>query len=284
MNEATHQTGNKGAGEDLGADEGVLPVARLQDALDALLRGPRFAVRKLADEPRKFFVPHPRQAAAVGVERLERLEAEEACVSVRPNHLPLVHGAERVRAVFDDLQIVSPRQFQNRVKVAGHAVQVRRQHGASVRSDRPFHGLRAERERRRVDVGEHQRQSCDAANLGNHPERQGRNNDLGARRKVHGLQDEVERHAPVLRRHGAHVSLAAEETGELLLEGVGVWPLHQMFPFTTRADDLVLLGNHTRAKSCDSGHRLAFRMCRGLSGVEALACGTRGEPSMRKWP
>src|SRR5205085_12472920 len=66
--------------EHLRADEGVLPLPAPEDALDAFLARPRLAVGGLTDASREVGVAHPGQPAAVGIERLERLEAEEARV------------------------------------------------------------------------------------------------------------------------------------------------------------------------------------------------------------
>src|SRR4029077_12298504 len=111
--------------EDLGPDERVLPVARAEDAVDALLVRPGFRIGELAHASGDARVTHPCQAAAKRVERLERLKTEELRVSMRADHLTLVLGAERMRAVLDDLQVVPLRERENRMEVARHAVEMR---------------------------------------------------------------------------------------------------------------------------------------------------------------
>src|SRR5439155_16262417 len=104
-----------------------LPVAGLQNTFDALLARPLFGVGELAHALRDGGVAHPREAAAERVERLERLEAVEARVAMRADHLALVLGAERVRAVLDDLEVMTLCERENRIEVARHAVEMRRQ-------------------------------------------------------------------------------------------------------------------------------------------------------------
>ena len=130
---------------------------------------------------------------------------------------------------------------------------MRRQHGARVRRDRAFDRSRAQRERGRIDVGEHRRQAGDAGDLRNDPERQRRNDDLGAGRQVHRLEDEVERHPPVLGRARAHVA-RPEQPRELLLERLDVRSLDELLAVAALLDDLLQFRNHPGAKSCDSGH------------------------------
>ena len=122
-----------------------------------------------------------------------------------------------------------------------------------VRRNRTLRRLGAHREGRRIDVGEHGFQSRDARDLGNHPERQRGDDDLGAGRKVEGLQDEVEAHAPVLGGDRADVA-AAEELRELLFEGGDVGTVDELTFCAALADDLFPFGNHPRAESGDGGH------------------------------
>ena len=80
-------------------------------------------------------VANERQPAAVAVERLERLEAEEAGVAERADGLAVPGRAERVRAVFDHAQLVARRDVEDGLHVARQAVQVRRHDGACRRRD-----------------------------------------------------------------------------------------------------------------------------------------------------
>src|SRR5207249_327128 len=63
--------GKEREGEHARADEGMLPPARTQEALDALFAWPLFRVRKLTHFLRDNGVAHPREAPTVRVERLE---------------------------------------------------------------------------------------------------------------------------------------------------------------------------------------------------------------------
>ena len=69
--------------------------------------GQRSALRQLADPARHAGVPHQGHAAAVTVQRLERLEAEEAGIAERPDRPAVERRAQCVRAVFDHLQVVA---------------------------------------------------------------------------------------------------------------------------------------------------------------------------------
>src|SRR5207247_3097750 len=90
-------------GDHARADEGMLPPARAQDALDTLFARPLSRIRKLPHFLRKIGIAHPREAPAVCVERLERLEAEEAAVPEGAGRLAVAGGTERVRTVLDHL-------------------------------------------------------------------------------------------------------------------------------------------------------------------------------------
>ena len=72
--------------------------------------------------------------------------------------------------------------------------------------------------------------------------------------RVHRLEDEIERHPPVLGRAGSHVT-RPEQARELLLEGLDVRALDELLALAALLDDLRQFRNHPSAKPCDSGHR-----------------------------
>ena len=251
-------------GEHFRADEGVLPLARLQDLFDALLARPRLGIGRLPDAPRDLGVAHPRQPAAIGVEWLERLEAEKARVPHRADHLPLVFRAERMGTVLDDLEIVAARDIEDRIHVARHAVEVRRQDRPGVGRDCGLDRRRIERERAGKDVDEHRREAGDARDFRHDPEGERRHDDLAARRKVHGLEDEVERRPSVIRRAGLDVPGAAEEAGELLFERFDLRTADELLPLATVTDDLRHFRDDAAPESSDSVHE-SFRWPKTLS-------------------
>jgi len=243
----------EGVREHLRPDERVLPLAGREDAFDALFSRPRFGVGQCADALRQIRVPHPCEPAAVRVERLERLETEEACVAQRADHAVLVGRTERMRTVFDDFQLVSLRDLENRIHVAGQAVEVGRQDGACLRRDGALHRSRTQRERDRIDVREHGRETGDARDLRHDPERQRGDDDLGSRREVHRFENEIERHPSVL--GGAHPDVArSEDSRELLFECFDERTLNELFACAAVPNDVLQLGNDAGAKPCDCGH------------------------------
>ena len=84
-----------------------------------------------------------RHAAAIGVERLERLKTEDRGVAERADGAAAVARAERVRAVLDHAEVVPPRDRDDLVHVTRQPPQVRghdrdRSRGdARVRAHRP---------------------------------------------------------------------------------------------------------------------------------------------------
>ena len=168
----------------------------------ALFVGPRFGLGERANARRDRRVADERQPAAVAVERLERLEAEEAGVAERADRASVPGRAQRVRAVLDHEQLVARGDVEDGPHVAREAVEVRRHDGAGGRRDGALERLGGQRERRRIDVGEHHLQARDPGERRDDPERQRRQDDLGALRQVERFQDVVERHPAVRRGHG----------------------------------------------------------------------------------
>src|SRR5437870_12347813 len=118
--------GKEREGEHARTDEGMLPPARAQDALDTLFARPLLRIRKLPYFLREIGIAHPRQAPAVRVERLEPREAEEAAVPEGAGRLAVAGGTERVRTVLDHLQVVLPGKLHDRDHVTRPAVEMRR--------------------------------------------------------------------------------------------------------------------------------------------------------------
>src|SRR5438046_6324053 len=105
----------------------MLPPTRAQDALDTVFARPRFRIRKLRHFLCEIGIAHPREAPAVCVERLERLEAEEAAVPEGAGRLAVAGGTERVRTVLDHLQVVLPGKRHDRGHVTRPALELRQQ-------------------------------------------------------------------------------------------------------------------------------------------------------------
>src|SRR2546428_11094988 len=247
--------GKEREGEHARADEGMLPPARAQDALDTFSARPLFRIRKLPHFLRKIGIAHPREAPAVCVERLERLEAEEAAVPEGAGRLAVAGGTERVRTVLDHLQVVLPGKRHDRGHVTRHAVEMRRQDSARVRRDGALRRLRVQSEGVRVDVGEHRLESGHARYFRNHPEGERGDDDLGPGRYVERLQNKVKRHTPVFGGHGADVTAAAKHAEEFLLELRDVRSLDQLFLVAALRDDIREVRDHPHAEPADRSHR-----------------------------
>jgi hypothetical protein len=166
-----------------------------------------------------------------------------------------------MRAVLDDLQPVTPRELEDRIHVARKTVEMRREDGARPRRDRALHRARIQRERGRIDIGEHRRQSGDARNLRNDPERERRDDDLRARRKIHRLENEVQCDAPVLRRTRAHVA-RSEKLREFLFERLDVRALDELFASAALLNDLIQFRHDPRAESSDGVHGFLLLNCK----------------------
>ncbi len=118
------------------------------------------------------------QAAAVAVQRFQRLKTEKSGVAERADRTIAEGRAQRMRAVFHDPQIMPSGDRHDRLHVAGQSVQVRRNDSACLRCDRALQRGRIDRERRGVDVGERDFVASDAGELRNDPERERRKNDF----------------------------------------------------------------------------------------------------------
>src|ERR1041385_5564905 len=216
----------------------MLPPPRPQNTLDPLFARPLFRVRKLANFLRDVGFTDPCESPAVCVERFEALEAEKTAVPEGSRGLAVVGRTERVRTVLNDLQIVLPGQRHDRSHIARHAIEMRRQDSAGVRSDGALRRLWVHGEGVRVDVGEYRFETGHPGYFGNHPEGERGHDDLGPSRYVESLENEIERHTPVFRRHGADVAAPAKDTAEFLFELCDVRSLNQLFLIAALRDDL----------------------------------------------
>src|SRR5439155_2012423 len=199
---------------------------------------PLFRVRQLPHFLRDIGVANPCEATAVRVERLERLEAEEAAVPEGAGRLAVVGGPERVRTVLDHLQVVLPGKRHDRRHVARHAIEMRRQNSARVWRDGALRRLRVHGERVRVDVDEHGLETGHARYFRNHPEGERGYDDFGAGGYVERLQNKVKRHAPVFGGHGTDITAPAKHAEEFLLELRDVRSLDQLFLVAALRDDI----------------------------------------------
>jgi hypothetical protein len=120
-----------------------------------------------------------------------------------PTGFATVGRAERVRAVLNHRQVVLPGEAHDRIHVARQSVEVRRHDGPRVRRDGAGQRVRIQRERVGIDVGKNRTEAGLTREFGNHPERQCREDDLRARRKIERAQHVEERHPPVRRGNGS---------------------------------------------------------------------------------
>lgn len=235
-------------------DENALQPSRPQAIGDALLAGPR---QRLDQPPHlrcQRAIRDEREPAAVAVERLQRLEAEERARAERADGLALVERAQRVRAVLEDDQVVPRRDREQPVHVARQPVQVRGDDRARLVGDEPLDRIRIDRERLRIDIGEDDREPGDARQLGHDPERQRRKDDLGPRRQVERLQDVVERHAAVGRRDGAR-RVEAVARGERRFELRNLGTLDELAAGLASRDELFGVGKDSRSVARDGSQQ-----------------------------
>ena len=106
-----------------------------------------------------------------------------------------------MRTVLDDEQLVPRRDLEDRIHVARHTPQMRRHHHASPIGNGCLERRRRQVERLGIDVGEHRRQPRHASDLRHDPEGECRNDDLAAWRQIEGLEQVLEGHAAIGRRH-----------------------------------------------------------------------------------
>ncbi len=177
--------------------ENPLQPSHQQALGDALFARPRQRLDGRADFRGDRRVGDEREPAAVAVQRLERLEAEERAGPEGADRPPLVERAERVRAVLQHDQVVLPGDREQAIHVAREAVKMRRHDRPRLVRDHPLDGLGIHVERLRIHVREHDRQARDARELRHDPERQRGKDDLGSRRQVERLQHVIEGDAPV---------------------------------------------------------------------------------------
>ncbi len=195
-------------------------------------------------EPTPPVVGGQRHAAAIGVERLQRLEAEEAGITERADVASFVRGAERMGTILDDSEIVPSRNSHHAIHVAREAVEMRRHDGARVGCDGAFERVGIETERLGIHIGEHRGESRDARDFGHDPEGQCRKDDLGAGRQAQSLQQVVERHPPV---RGADRGAASAARRKRRLETSDGRTLNELAAFAAGRDDLFGVRDHPRA-------------------------------------
>ena len=152
--------------------------------------------------------------------------------------------SERVGAVLDHRETVTPRGGEDRIHVARQPVEVRRDHGARARCDRLLERVGIERERPGVDVGEYRSQSGDPGHLRNHPEREGRKHDLRSAREIERSKQVIERHPSVGGRDGIG---GAEARRERMLERGEVRPPDQLPLCPERVNRLLRVRDHPGA-------------------------------------
>src|SRR4029079_16285866 len=105
--------------------------------------------------------------------------------------LSAMTGLQGMRAVFDDLEAVRPRDAHHRVHVARQPVEMRWDDRTRARRDRALEGFRIYCVCARGDVREDRRETRDSGQFWNYPERQCRKDDLPALRQVERLQQVV---------------------------------------------------------------------------------------------
>jgi hypothetical protein len=125
------------------------------------------------------------------------LKTEKAGVAQRADWPSSPFRSERMCAVFDHRQAMTPRDANDALDVARKAVQVSRYDGAGAGCDRAFEGARIEREQSGVDVSEDRLQTSDSRQFRDDPEGQRRQDDLGSFRQLQRLKQVVERHPAV---------------------------------------------------------------------------------------
>ena len=259
--------------EHVRADEQTLEPPDQQPVLDAFAIGPRLALGQRPDARRDRGILDEGQAPAIAVERLQRLEAEEACVAQRANRPSVVRRTERVRAVFDHAQVVPRGDPHDRIHVARQAVQMSGHDRARVWRDRAFQSRGIEGERGGIDVCERDLEPGHARQLGDDPERQRRHDDLGAGGEIERLQDVVERHAAVGSRDG----LCGRDTGtsgERRLEPSDVGALDELATGFAVRDDLFGVGSNARTVARDGRQHHAV-LAQQATGREMSAISSR---------
>jgi hypothetical protein len=115
-------------------------------------------------------------------------------------------------------------------------------------------------ERRGIDVREHHAQPGGAGQLGNHPERQRREDDLRSGRQLERDEDVVEGHAPVRGRHRVH-RVHAQAPRECGLELRNVRSLDELAAGLAAGDDFFGVGQHSRAVARDRCQHKEFGIC-----------------------
>ncbi len=249
-----------------GADEDPLQLAGEEPLRDTRFVGPRLGVRQRAHAPGQLGVADERQAAAVAVQRLQRLEAEEARVAEGADRPAVAGRPERVCAVLDHDEAVPLGDRHDAIHVARQAVEVGRHDRPRPLGDRRLEGVGVEREGGRVDVGEDDLQAAHARQFGNHPEGERRDDDLRAGRQLERLQDVVEGHAAVRGRDGV---AAARPGGERRLEGLDLRPLDERAAPAVFRDDLFGVRKDARPVPGDGGQHVTGR---DMSTVSCRAC------------
>ena len=132
----------------------------LQRRLGATSKSPRWAIAckpaaQQAETVVDFrFVRCQDPAVAAGIQRLERVQAEASDATQRPYCGPSEPGADRLGAVFDDVDIVSSGQCENGIHITGQATEVNRNDRPGLIRDHIRYILRIDVPVE-TDVGEH---------------------------------------------------------------------------------------------------------------------------------
>src|SRR5690606_32785592 len=165
-------------------------------------------------------------AVAEGAEVLAGEEAVGAHVPHRSGlALAAVPGAERLRAVLDDLQAMTLGYGEDRVHLRGSAVEVHREDRLRARRDRGLYQARVDVEGAFVDVDEDRRGADVADRLGGGEEAERGRDDLVARADAEGAQADHERVGAAVDPYGV---LHAQVVGDLALEGLHLGPADEL--------------------------------------------------------
>ena len=202
----------EGEGVDLSPELRELELGQESDGV-----GPQ-AHRALVHRP----VIAQQDAPLAARQRLRRLQAERREVPERAHAPALVEGARRLRAVFDQAQVVAPRDVEEAVQVGRSAEQVYDDDRLRPLGDPLLDRPRIEREGLLFDVGEDRdRRALEHAAQGR-PPREGRDDHLVPRlhaRTVHrqhercGTAVRGQREAPSVKRGEALLELPLDAGG-----------------------------------------------------------------------
>src|SRR5262245_33603459 len=215
-----------------------------ESLLDALRARCRLRRRKTRHACGERGVADDCYSAAVRVERLERLKAEDRGIAEGADRSAVVLRAQRVRAILDDGETMPRSDRQEVVHVAWKTAKMCRHNGNGSLCDDAAQCLCGHIEGDGIHMRKDRRQSGLPRDLWHHPEGERRKDDFSTRREVERFENVIKGHPPIGSGNRVH---AAQPGGKCVLEACNVRSFLQLSTCFKLVDDLNGIRDHTHA-------------------------------------